>query len=133
HFGEFIAERKEDPAGRSLISKENAGRINIAPVLSPNGRFVIFLSEKNLFTTDLFLANAADGSIIRQVASTARDGHIDEFDYIESAGAWSPDSKQFAFTGVSRGDNILIIKDVETGKTIDEFFLDGVPAFRNPT
>ena len=132
HYGDQIGERREDPPGRSLISKENAGRLNIAPVLSPDGKYVIFLSEKNLFTTDLFLANAANGDIIRQVASTARDGHIDEYDYIESAGAWSPDSKQFAFTGVSKGDNILIIKDAFTGKTVDEFFLEGAPAFQNP-
>lgn len=132
YYGGFIGERKENPAGSSLISKENAGRINIAPVLSPDGRYVIFLSEKNLFTTDLFLASAANGDIIRLVASTARDGHIDEFDYIESAGTWSPDSKRFAFVGVSKGDNILIIKEAFTGKTVEEFFLDGVPAFRNP-
>lgn len=132
YYGDFIGERKENPAGRSLLSKENAGRINIAPVLSPDGKYVIFLSEKNLFTTDLFLASAANGDIIRLVASTARDGHIDEFDYIESAGTWSPDSKQFAFVGVSKGDNILIIKEAFSGKTVEEYFLEGVPAFRNP-
>jgi len=132
YYGDQIGDRKEDPAGRALVSKENGGRINIGPVLSPDGKYVIFLSEKSLFTTDLFLANAANGEVIRQVASTTRDGHIDELDYIESAGTWSPDSKRFAFTGVAKGDNILVIKEALTGKTVEEFFLKGVPAFRNP-
>ncbi|MBK7410430.1 MAG: PD40 domain-containing protein [Saprospirales bacterium] len=132
YYGDMLGDRKENPVGRSLISKDNGGRINIAPVLSPDGKYVIFLSEKNLFTVDLFLANAANGELIRQVASTTKDGHIDEYDYVESAGTWSPDSKRFAFSGVRNGDNVLIIKEVLTGKTVDEFFLEGVPAFQNP-
>ncbi|MCB9284754.1 MAG: PD40 domain-containing protein [Lewinellaceae bacterium] len=132
YYGDMLGDRKPDPVGRSLVSKDNGGRINIAPVLSPDGKYLIFLSEKNLFTTDLFLANAANGEIIRLVGSTARDGHIDEYDYIESAGTWSPDSKRFAFVGISKGDNVLIIKDVFTGKTLEEIFLKGVPAFQNP-
>ncbi|MBK7334970.1 MAG: PD40 domain-containing protein [Saprospirales bacterium] len=72
------------------------------------------------------------GDIIRQAAVRQKDGHIDEYDYVESAGAWSPDSKRFAFSGVRNGDNVLIIKEVLTGKTVDEFFMEGVPAFQNP-
>lgn len=132
HFGGALGDKKERTIGKALINDKNAGRMNISPVLSPNGQFVIFLSEKNLFTTDLFLADARTGKIIRRVASTLKDGHIDDFSYIESSGTWSPDSKQFAFVGVSQGGNILIIKEVQTGKTILETPLEGVPAFTNP-
>lgn len=133
HFGQFVTKDKENYIGRKVISDENAGRLNIAPNISPNGRYVIFLSEKDLFTIDLFLAEASTGKIIRKVASTLRDGHIDDFNYIESAGAWSPRSDQFAFVGISKGQNILIIKDVDSGKSVKETKLDGVPAFSNPT
>ncbi len=132
HFGSELGDKKERTIGKALINDENAGRMNISPVLSPNGQFVIFLSEKNLFTIDLFLADARTGKIIRRVASTLKDGHIDDFNYIESAGTWSPDSKQFAFVGVSQGSNILLIKEVQTGKTVLETPLKGVPAFTNP-
>lgn len=133
HFGQFLTGEKENFIGRKLISEENAGRLNISPSISPNGRYVIFLSEKDLFTIDLFLADANSGEIIRKVASTLRDGHIDDFNYIESAGTWSPRSDQFAFVGISKGQNILIIKDVNSGKSVKEVKLDGVPAFTNPT
>ena len=133
HYGPYVDGQKEKPVGRTLVDAENGGRLNIAPVVSPNGRYLIFLSEKNLFSTDLFLADARSGEIIRQVASSNRNGHIDDFDYIESAGTWSPDSKQFAFVGVSKGRNILIIKDVQSGKTVKELVLEEVPAFKNPT
>lgn len=132
-FEPFVPNKSENTIGKKLISDQNAGRLNISPVISPNGRYVIFLSEKDLFTIDIFLAEASSGKIIRKVASTLRDGHIDDFSYIESAGTWSPRSDQFAFVGISKGENLLIIKDVASGKTIKETTLPGVPAFTNPT
>lgn len=132
HFGDLMQDSTENWIGKELISAKNAGKMNIAPVLSPNGRFVIFLSEKSLFSTDLFLADARTGEIIRKVSSRVSDGHIDDYNYIESAGTWSPNSQQFAFVGVKEGQSILIIKEVKTGKTVEEFEIEGVPAFSNP-
>lgn len=128
-----LDDKKERTIGDPLISQDNSGRMNIAPVISPNGRYVAFLSEKNLASIDLFLADARTGEVIRTLSSSTKDTHIDDYNYIESAGAWSPNSKQIAIVGVSKGDNILVIKDIETGKTADEFKIDGVPAFSNPT
>ncbi|MCB9296358.1 MAG: PD40 domain-containing protein [Lewinellaceae bacterium] len=135
HFGQFIGKDvKEDrQVGKQLLGKQNAGEINIAPEISPNGRYVIFLSEKDLFSIDLFLADARTGEIIRKVASSRKAGHIDDFNYIESSGTWSPDSKEFAFVAVSKGRNILVVKEALTGKTVKELPIDGVQAFSNPT
>ncbi|MEM8524127.1 MAG: hypothetical protein AAGG68_05775 [Bacteroidota bacterium] len=132
YYKEQLGDRKEQTVGEVLVNRKNGGRMNIAPQISPNGRYMIFLSEKNLFSTDIFLADTRSGEIIRTVASATKDGHIDDYSFLESAAAWSPNSKEFAFVAVSKGDNILIIKDIE-GKTIDEFKIEGVPAFSNPT
>lgn len=133
HFGTFLGDRKERFVGSKLISEENAGRMNIAPELSPNGRYIIFLSEKNLFGIDLYLADANTGKIIRKVASSTREGHIDDFDYIESAGTWSPDGTRFAYSVYSKGRNLLVIKDADSGKTEDEIKIEAVQSFNNPT
>ena len=132
-YAPYLTKERERTTGKKIIDRANAGRLNIAPVISPNGRYLIFLSEKDLFATDLYLADARNGEIIRKVASAAKDGHIDDFNYIESAGTWSPNSKQFAYVAFSKGRNILVIKDVETGKTVQETPIEGVPAFSNPT
>lgn len=123
---------KERSYGKGILNEANSGRINIAPVLSPNGRYVIFLSEKDLFSIDVFLANARTGEIIRKVASTQKDGHLDDFNFIESAGTWSPNSREFAFVAFKKGKNVLVIKDALEAKTVDEFDIKGVPAFTNP-
>ncbi len=132
HYGQYVGDKKERFVGREMLKKEDAGRMNFAPVISPNGRYAIFLSEKNLFSIDLFLADARTGEVLRTVASSRQTSHIDDFNYIESAGTWSPDSKSFAFTAYSKGRNILIVKDVFSGKTIDEIAIEGVSAFSNP-
>ena len=44
---------------------------------------------------------------------TIKESHLDDFSSMESAGTWSPNSKQFAFVAVKKGQNILVIKNVE--------------------
>ncbi len=133
HYGRWaIKGKKEDLPGNTLLNEQNAGQMNISPVLSPNGKYVIFLSEKNLFTTDLFLADAKTGKIQRKVASTASDGNVDHFNFLESAGTWSPDSKRFAFDVYEKGRSVLIIKDIFKGKKTKKVQIPGVPAFSNP-
>ena len=131
----YVLEAKKDRnVGKELISaKQNGGRINVAPEISPNGKYVIYLSEKGLFSIDLFLADARTGETIRKIKSSAIGTHVDELSYIENSGTWSPDSKTFAYTIVAKGKNALVVADVDRGKTVRTIFPEGVPAFVDPT
>ncbi len=62
-----------------------------------------------------------------------RSGHIDDFAFVESAGTWAPKSDRFAYVGVAKGRNVLIVSDVESRKTLAEYELPGLQAFDNPT
>jgi Tol biopolymer transport system component len=133
HYGRWaIKGKKEDLPGKILLDNDNAGQMNISPVLSPNGKYVIFLSEKNLFSTDLFLADAKTGKVMRRVYSTTSNGDTDHLNYLESAGTWSPDSKRFAFDAYEKGRSVLIVKDIFKGRKIQKIKIPGVPAFSNP-
>ena len=131
-YGPYVEGRADTLAGKVLFDARNAGKLNVAPVISPNGRYLIFLSEKDFLGIDLFLADARTGKVLRKVADITSSGHFDDFNYIETAGTWSPDSKRFAFVAVDKGDNVLVIKDVFSGKTLEQFPLADVPAFTNP-
>ncbi len=133
HYDSAMLASKEKPVGREFVSKENGGRLNVAPAVSPDGRYVIFLSERDLFTTDLFLADVKTGKVIKKLASTSKAGHIDDFNYLESSGTWSPDGNRFAYTAFSKGETKLIIQDVFSGKTVDEFFIAGLSYFTQPS
>lgn len=120
--------------GKRLIDDKNGGeRYNVAPSISPDGKYVAFLSEKDLLSIDLFLADAETGQILRKLTSRARNSHIDEFNFIESAGTWSPDGKQFAFSTFSGGRNQLVIIDVSDGKTLNMIPMGDVEEFGNLT
>ena len=105
-------------SGAKIIDNKNAGNMNVAPAISPDGKHLAFLSEKDLFGIDLFLADAKTGKIIRKLSSQISNSHIDDFNFLESAGAWSPDSKKFAFSIFSKGRNQLMIINIENGKVL---------------
>ena len=128
----FLKDTAQIPVGMRIIDEKNGGEhYNVAPAISPDGKYVAFLSEKELLSIDLFLADAQTGKVIRKLTSKAKNSHIDEFNFIESAGAWSPDSKRFAFSVFSSGRNKLIIVDADNGNTSLTATINDVEEFSN--
>jgi Tol biopolymer transport system component len=102
--------------GRALLTPElGAGRQNVSPSISPDGRYVAFMSEKDLFSIDLFLADATTGKIIRKLSSASSDPHFEALRFIDSAGSWAPDGSQFVFSVFADGDNQMVIVDTDDG------------------
>ncbi|HEY8510683.1 MAG TPA: tolB protein precursor [Cyclobacteriaceae bacterium] len=132
YYRQYNGLRSDSLRGRLLAEKKKSGNINIAPVISPNGQYVAFLSEKNFFGIDLFLADAKTGEILKTMATTVRENHIDEFSYIESSGTWSPLSDRFAFVGFSEGSSVLTIVDMNAKGKTTAHKIPGVPYFSNP-
>ncbi len=132
YYGKWVT-AKETPLGKKLLSEDNSGELNISPSLSNNGKYVIFLTEKSVFSTDLYLADARSGKILRKVVSSTKDGHIDQYNYIESAGTWSPDDTKFAYDVHQGGRSVLVIQDVFKGSSKRKLSFDNVPAFSNPS
>ncbi len=120
-------------SGTKIIDNKNAGNMNVAPAISPDGQYLAFLSEKDLFGIDLFLADAKTGKIIRKLSSQISNSHIDDFNFLESAGTWSPDSKKFAFSIFSKGKNQMLVIDIANGKTILKTDMGKVEQFGNLT
>jgi len=132
YYKPFLKDSVEAQYGNKILFAENAGEVNVSPSISPDGKYVIFLSEKDLFSLDLYLAEANTGEIIKKISSTVHRNEIDAFNYLESSGTWSPDSKQFAFVVFSKGINKLVIVDVEKAKIVRETEIKHVPSFSNP-
>tara|TARA_Y100001970_G_scaffold154665_2_gene189546 strand:+ start:8706 stop:11879 length:3174 start_codon:yes stop_codon:yes gene_type:complete len=109
-----------------------SGKVNISPALSPDGQYVAFLSEKDLFSVDLYLAETETGRIIRKLSSANSDPHIDALRYIDSSGTWSPDGQFFAYVVVANGDNELVIVRSENGQVEDRLSFEGIGAVTNP-
>lgn len=110
---------KEKPyaIGKTVLSaNRQGGEYYLGPGLSPNGKYVVFYSERDLLNIDIFLADAKNGMIIRKLGSRESNAHYDELSFIASSGAWSPDGKYFAFPVYSEGTQKIAIADITTGK-----------------
>jgi Tol biopolymer transport system component len=127
----YLKDTAQVPVGHRVIDEKNSGKLNLAPAVSPDGKYLAFLSEKNLFTVDLFLADAKTGRILRKLTSKVSNTHIDEFNFIESAGAWSPDSKRFAFSVFSKGRNRMVIVNIASGSVVDDVSMGKAEQFSN--
>jgi len=120
-------------AGALLLAPATgSGKTNVSPSVSPDGRRVAFLSEKDLFGIDLFVADARTGEIERKLVSANADPHFDALRFIDSAGDWSPDGEQFVFTVFAQGDNELAIVNVNNGEIERNIDLDDIGAISSP-
>lgn len=118
--------------GNVMFNEENAGNMNLSPVYSNDGKYVAFLSEKDVLSIDLFLANAETGEIIRKLSTGSQKFHIDDYSYIETAGTFSPDNSRFAFVAFSKGKNILLVAETYKGKILEEIEIPGLSSFTDP-
>ncbi|GEO05940.1 peptidase S9 [Adhaeribacter aerolatus] len=117
--------------GKRLISEKNGGQMNVSPALSPDGKYVAFISERNVISTDLYIADAQTGKIIKRISNNFQRSHIDEISFLEAAGTWSPDSKQFASIIFSKGRTNLLVLDIARGRTVREIEIPGVEYINN--
>src|SRR5262245_14312845 len=100
--------------------KGDGGRYNVGPALSPDGRYVVFLSERDGYSIDVFLAETETGRIVRKLVSTAADPHFDSLQFLESAGAWDAQGARFAMATVRRGKPVLVVLAMPAGTVLME-------------
>jgi WD40 repeat protein len=125
--------RPADAFGTRIVKAHGDGRYNIAPSISPDGSRMMFLSDRDLFSIDLFLADARSGRVQRRITKMAVDPHLQSLEFIESAGSWSPDGEQFVFAGLSKGRPVLVFYNVDRGKRVREIRFDELGQALNPS
>jgi Tol biopolymer transport system component len=131
-----IAETTKMPAAfaTAVITKATSkGELNVSPEVSPDGSRIMFFSERDLFSIDLFLADARTGKVIRKITDTATDPHFESLQFLSSAGAWDSAGKRFVFPGISKGEPVLIIVNADNGRREREIRLAELDEVLNPT
>ncbi len=120
--GDFAITYGPKVAGRTL--PKDIGRVlpglntglNLSPVISPDGRYIAVFSRRSLFGLDLYLADAQTGKVLKNLAGSDNDARYDVLNFIDSAGAWSPDSRRFAFVVERGGENAVVIVEVPSAR-----------------
>jgi WD40 repeat protein len=125
---------KPSDYGPSVISDKNGGgELNVSPVLSPDGKQLVFFSERDLFSIDLYIADALTGKIKRNIFKAELDPHFQSLEFIYSAGAWDPSGKRFMFSAVQKGRPVLTLLNPEDGKIEREIRFPKLGEIYNPS
>jgi hypothetical protein len=121
-------------AGRAVFDRERSerGPLDVSPALSPDGKWLAFLSTRDVFSVDVYIADVESGRIVRRVTKTATNPHFESLQFIASAGAWDAASRRFAFTAVTGGRPSLTIIEPE-GRARTEVVLDGMDEAWHPS
>jgi len=116
--------------GKPLLAENED--LNVAPSISPDGKYVAFLSSRGLFSIDLYLADASTGEVLKKLFSAESDGHFDAIRFVNSAGSWSPDGRKFAFVTFAEGSDEISVLDVASRSIERRIRMNGVRGISNP-
>ena len=128
----FAGQTAPDSTGRPVVRTREDGEQNLAPAISPDGRYVAFFSSRDLFGIDIYLAEVATGRIIRRLTSITSNPHFDALSFINSAGSFSPDGRQLAVVTFAEGDNEITIFNASNGRVVRRIRPRGVTGLLDP-
>ena len=66
------------------------GGLHVAPQVSPDGEWVVYMSERNFFFVDLYLADVRTGRRVQKLVGSALNANFESLRFINSAGSWAP-------------------------------------------
>jgi hypothetical protein len=104
----------------------------LAPAISPDGTEMVYLSQRDGFSFDLYLADARDGTVKRRLVRSARDASAESLRYMNSGAAFSHDGRYLAFAAKAGGQDALNIYDLRRNRVVKRlrFDLNGI---QNPS
>ena len=102
-----------NPSSAIISTAHGGGRLNLAAALSPDGRRMIYFSERDQLSVDLFLADARNGTVLRKLITTAANPGFDSLQYLHSAGVWDSAGRRFVLATIRDGRPTLVLLDVD--------------------
>jgi WD40 repeat protein len=117
-FAPVVAGKKDPPDyGAALVTeKRQGGRLNVGPALNPEGTRLAFLSEREMFSVELFLQDVRTGDVTRQLSRTVTNPHLESLQFISSSGSFDRTGRHFALGAVARGRPSLLVIETEGGR-----------------
>jgi WD40 repeat protein len=126
--------KEAETYGPALVTeKKQGGRLNVGPVLSPDGNHLAFLSERDLFSVELFLQDTRTGNVTKQLSRAVVDPHLESLEFINSAGSFDPEGQRFALGAVVKGRAALVLLDAKKGGKLAEIPLPTLGEIATPT
>lgn len=122
------------PVGVPIIGGSAFGpATNVGPAISPDGRWLAFLSGRGTLSADLFVADAASGDVVARLTHTATDARYSSLQLMESAAAWDRDGRRLAVGTVKSGRATISVFGWPAGKRLFDVVIEEVDEIYSPT
>jgi len=107
--------------------EKDASGINIQPKISPDGQYYLYFSDKHLrmgiWTGSTLMIIPQEQEIKGETTGKYEDFHI-----FRMGISWFPDSKHFAFVVKNSFNDVIFVRNIETGKNIREIIIPELEA-----
>lgn len=115
---EYASEEKarvpiEEQAERLIAHKKDEFALNILPAVSPDGKYVAFISDRDFYRT-IYLASAETGKVIKPLVEGEYRGTFETLRFLNTSLAWAPDSQHLAFNAKAGGENAIYLMDIHS-------------------
>ena len=128
-----LAVTRMAPPGARLLRPARERLYQVSPALSPDGRWMMFVSSRNRFSMELYLANAETGRIVQRITKTATSPDFIDSEFINSAGAWGAGGRRFVFSRTRQGLAELVIYSLARRRVTRVIALPSVGEVLNPS
>ena len=131
YYTHFEGSRDKTATEGVIASASRGGTMNISPSISPDGRYVAYISSKDVLSMNLFIAESATGKVVKKINTDGFGQHVDSYSFLESTITWSPDGQKVALVIQSKARNkVLVLDAFQGGKK--EYAIRELDAFTNP-
>ena len=88
YLPDVAARQLASAVGKPLLTQDvSGGTLHVAPALSPDGKQIAYLSERNFFFIDFYLADGQTGKVIKRLAKSVLESNYETFRYLNSSAA----------------------------------------------
>ena len=115
HYPELAAREDLDDIARAILTRKNAGFLNMSPALSPKGDKVAYLTTRSGLY-DVYIASANDGKILHKLIEGQTNPQFESLRILTPGISWSPDGDKIAIAVKSGPTDALAVVDVETAE-----------------
>lgn len=126
---------KAEQVARRLTKKENEShQLNLAPAISPNGKSIAYIANRDL-TNDIFLLQEeANGTFKNRKLFNGRESRgIDDRHFAETSLNWSKDGKYLTFVTRENEDDAIIIIHVKSRRVFRKIVFSDLNSILSPS